>query len=57
MFRKLLIGAVLFACTMANASDEWLKTLPDFELQDQHGATHTLDQYRDRELLVMYVKA
>ncbi|MCG8415005.1 MAG: redoxin domain-containing protein [Pseudomonadales bacterium] len=56
MLRKVLLGISLIACTAGSAADEWLKSLPDFELLDQHGTTHSLDQYRDRELIVMYVQ-
>ncbi len=56
MLKQLLTGlAIAVAATSAQA-DEWLKSLPDFELQDSNMQVHTLDQYRDRELLVMYVQ-
>jgi len=54
--RKILVIVALLACSTSFASDEWLRSLPDFELQDQNGVTHTLDQYRDREFIVMYVQ-
>jgi len=56
MLKQILIGAALTLSFSANASDEWLKSLPDFELQDQEGVVHTLDEYRDRDLLVFYVQ-
>lgn len=56
MLRKILAITALIACGASNASEEWLRSLPDFELQDQHGVTHTLDQYSDRKLIVMYVQ-
>ncbi len=56
MLRKIFLATVFAVCATASTADEWLKTLPDFELQDQSGATHTLDQYQDRELLVFYVQ-
>lgn len=56
MLRKVIVCAAMLACSIANASDDWLKSLPDFELQDQNGMTHTLDQYRDKDFIVMYVQ-
>lgn len=52
-------GAIVLAALVASANvmaDDWLRSLPDFELQDQHSQTHTLAQYRDKELLVFYVQ-
>jgi len=56
MLHKLILGLALMVCSAASASDDWLRTLPDFELHDQHGTTHTLEQYRDREFIVLYVQ-
>jgi len=56
MIKQTLISLVFFASTAALAADNWLKSLPDFELMDQNGELHTLDQYADRELLVFYVQ-
>ncbi len=56
MLRKVIVCAAILACSVVSASDDWLKSLPDFELQDQNGLTHTLDQYRDRDFIVMYVQ-
>lgn len=56
MIKQTLLSLVLFASTAALAADDWLKSLPDFELMDQNGELHTLDQYADRELLVFYVQ-
>ncbi len=56
MLRRILLGISFLAFTTISAADEWLKSLPDFELLDQHGTTHSLEQYRDRELIVMYVQ-
>ena len=56
MIKQTLLSLVFFASTAALAADEWLKSLPDFELMDQNGELHTLDQYADRELLVFYVQ-
>ena len=56
MLRIIVVLAALIASNAVSASDDWLRSLPDFELQDQHGVTHTLEQYQDRELVVMYVQ-
>lgn len=56
MIKQILISLALVASSATIAADDWLKTLPDFELKDQNGEVHTLDQYQDRELLVFYVQ-
>jgi peroxiredoxin len=56
MFKQALLGLGFVLAASPLLADEWLKSLPDFELQDQHGVVHTLNEYRDRELLVMYVQ-
>jgi peroxiredoxin len=40
----------------ALAEDEWLRSIPEFELMDQNGDAHTLEQYKDNEFIVMYVQ-
>jgi peroxiredoxin len=37
-------------------ADEWLRSIPDFSLTDQLGKVHTLEQYKQNELLVLYVQ-
>jgi peroxiredoxin len=56
MFKQVMLGLGFIFASSPLLADEWLKSLPDFELQDQHGSYHNLDEYRDRELLVMYVQ-
>ena len=60
MLRKfLIVSAVLFtaAITAATASaDEWLRSIPDFELTDHLGSTHNLDRYADKDFVVFYVQ-
>lgn len=43
------------AVTALAEGDEWLRSMPNFELTDNLGATHTLEQYKDKELVVFYV--
>ena len=37
-------------------ADEWLRTIPEFELTDQHGETHTLATYEQYDYVVFYVQ-
>jgi len=54
---KLLLTSIvlIFTTLTAQADDDWLRSMPDFELTDHLGATHTLTQYHDKELMVFYV--
>lgn len=57
---KHLMKATLFTvCSLftvaAFASDGWLKTIKEFELGDHRGVTHTMDDYLDKDYVVMYV--
>ena len=38
------------------AADDWLRSLPEFELTDHLGEVHSLDRYRDYDLAVFYVQ-
>jgi len=40
MLKQTLLGLALVAFSASSLADEWLKSLPDFELQDQHGVAH-----------------
>lgn len=53
---KLIISCAIVFTSMAVMADEWLKSIPEFELTDQHGTTHTLDKYADNEFIVFYVQ-
>ena len=53
---KLLISAVIAVGSVNAVADEWLRSIPEFELTDHTGKTHSLAQYTDRELLVFYVQ-
>jgi peroxiredoxin len=44
------------AMSTAALADEWLKSIPDFDLTDQLGASHTLDKYADKDFVVFYVQ-
>jgi peroxiredoxin len=53
---KTLISCAALCISMAAVADDWLRSIPEFELTDQLGATHTLDQYADNEFVVFYVQ-
>jgi peroxiredoxin len=48
-------ASLILLSTTAQA-DDWLRSIPAFELSDQAGVTHTLEQYAERDLVVMYVQ-
>lgn len=51
-----LVFISLLSLLTTNAmADEWLKTMKDFELTDHMGVTHSLDEYADKDFIVMYV--
>lgn len=53
---KLLISlAVIFTATAALA-DDWLRSVPEFELTDQNGNTHRLEDYQQYDYAVFYVQ-
>jgi len=60
MLRKLLIvSAVIFTTAVTATSamaDEWLRSIPDFELTDHLGSTHNLVRYADKDFVVFYVQ-
>jgi len=56
MLRKLFIISGLLIASSAALADEWLRSIPDFELTDHLGATHTLDNYVDSKYVVFYVQ-
>ena len=53
---KLLIAGLLTGLSSLSLADEWLRSIPEFTLTDHLGATHSLDQYQDKKLLVFYVQ-
>ena len=44
-----------FSCTTVLA-DDWLRSVPDFELADHLGNTHALKDYEQYDLAVFYVQ-
>lgn len=53
--KMIIAGSLLLSPVLALAEDDWLRSIPEFEMTDNTGAVHTLDQYKDRDLLVFYV--
>ncbi|MDA1370952.1 MAG: redoxin domain-containing protein [Proteobacteria bacterium] len=53
---KLFISCAIVFASMSALANEWLRTIPDFELTDQLGAVHTLDTYKDYDYVVFYVQ-
>jgi peroxiredoxin len=55
---SLCLSALLstIAGTSALAQDDWLRSVPEFELTDHLGNVHILDSYKDDEFVVFYVQ-
>ncbi len=53
--KVLMSTAVLFTAASALA-DDWLRSIPEFELTDHLGNVHTLDDYKEYEYAVFYVQ-
>jgi peroxiredoxin len=60
MLRKLFLICATLSTTAALSTaafaDEWLKSIPEFELTDQLGEAHSLDRYADKDFVVFYVQ-
>jgi|SRR5690554_401411 len=52
---SMLLFTALAWLPLAASADGFLKTVKEFELSDHQGVMHTLEDYADRELVVMYV--
>lgn len=51
----LLLFSVFALIPFVAHADSFLKQIKEFELQDHNGMTHSLDDYQDRDFIVMYV--
>lgn len=51
----LLFAAVALLPAAAQAQDDYLKKVKEFELSDQYGDMHTLDDYADKDYVVVYI--
>jgi peroxiredoxin len=53
----LIFSALTVFITSGNvAANDWLRSVPDFDLSDQNGTAHSLASYNDRDFLVFYVQ-
>jgi len=53
---KVLITAAALFTSVSALADDWLRSIPDFELTDQNGKVHTLDDYKEYDYAVFYVQ-
>ncbi|ALO47257.1 redoxin domain-containing protein [Pseudohongiella spirulinae] len=51
----LLLLAVGSLASLAMANESFLKTIKEFELTDHMGQSHTMDEYLERDWVVMYI--
>lgn len=54
-FSALLLMSLLLLLATAGHADDYLKTIKEFSLTDQRGVTHTMDEYVDKDYVVMYI--
>lgn len=54
-FSTMLLLPVLLLLATASHADDYLKTIKEFSLTDQRGVTHTMDEYVDKDYVVMYI--
>ncbi|MEQ8954015.1 MAG: redoxin family protein [Gammaproteobacteria bacterium] len=53
---KILISCALSLPAATVLAEEWLRSIPEFELTDHTGKVHTLDTYKDNDFVVFYVQ-
>lgn len=53
-FFALLLMPLLLLAAMSHA-DDYLKTIKEFSLTDHRGVTHSMDEYVDKDFVVMYI--
>lgn len=51
----LLLMPLLLLLATAGHADDYLKTIKEFSLTDHSGVTHTMDEYVDKDYVVMYI--
>ncbi len=56
LLSKLLISLTVVFASAAVLADDWLRSIPDFELTDHLGNTHTLKDYEKYDYAVFYVQ-
>ena len=55
-FNKLFFPCAMAISALTATADDWLRSMPEFELTDHLGKIHTLEAYRNYELAVFYVQ-
>ena len=55
-FNKLFFPCAIAISAFTAAADDWLRSMPEFELTDHLGEIHTLETYKNYELAVFYVQ-
>jgi len=50
-----LFAAVMSLCATTSFADDYLKSIKEFSLLDQNGVTHSLDDYTEKDYLVLYI--
>lgn len=55
LVNSFIFSALLLGTTLAQA-DEWLRSIPEFELQDHLGNTHSLEDYAQYDYVAFYVQ-
>ena len=53
---KLLCSVTLLASAASVQADEWLRSIPDFNLGDHLGKQHSLEQYQQYDYVAFYVQ-
>lgn len=53
---KLLVSLSIAMVSFSTFADEWLRSIPEFELTDHLGETHTLKDYEQYDYVVFYVQ-
>lgn len=53
---KLYCSIILASLAVSAMADDWLRSIPEFELSDQTGAIHTLAEYEKYDFVVFYVQ-
>lgn len=57
MLKKFFMAALVALMSGATlAADDWLRSIPEFNLVDHLGNSHSLQQYQDRKFIVLYVQ-
>lgn len=56
LLSKLFISLTVVCASAAVLADDWLRSIPDFELTDHLGNTHTLQDYEKYDYAVFYVQ-